>query len=69
MKISKTIELLTNNPQYRTIMKKVRNQVKNNCIIIVNRQCEYHEFKEIMKQGFLAEADHPYFKWKNKLND
>jgi hypothetical protein len=35
----------------------------------VNRQVEYHEFKDIMKHGFLHETESPYFKWKFRQYD
>lgn len=34
---------------------------------IVNRQCEFFEFKEITKIGVLEEQKNPYFVWKNRL--
>jgi len=35
--------------------------------VLVNRQCEYEEYKAIMVAGFLAECKNPYFMWKNKF--
>lgn len=36
-------------------------------LLLVNRQVEYDEFKEIMKTGFLQECKNPYFMWKNRF--
>lgn len=48
-------------------MMKVNNSVKTNPFQLVNRQCEYDEYKAIMIAGFLNEAKNPYFNWKNKF--
>jgi len=33
----------------------------------VNKQCEFDEFKEIMKTAFIHESENPYFKFKLKM--
>ena len=33
----------------------------------MNRQCEYDEYKEIMKAGFRHECKNPFFQFKNNF--
>jgi hypothetical protein len=33
----------------------------------MNRQVEYHEYRDINKAAFLQECKNPYYMWKNKL--
>ena len=34
----------------------------------MNRQCEFDEFKDIMKAAFLEESKDPHFRWKLKIS-
>lgn len=62
----RTIRLYTLTPPSKTIITKVT-LILLISLLLVNRQCEYEEYKAIMVAGFLAECKNPYFMWKNKF--
>lgn len=64
MKTMKATESLIHKLLYKIIMKIVN--IYNFKLFIVNRQCEYHEFKDIMKAAFLEDCESPIFRWKHK---
>ena len=45
-------------------MMRVRLKIQK---VLVNMQCDYEQFRDINKNGFLQMTKDPMFKWKNRI--